>query len=171
MSAALISSGLEAKVEAVNLANSEALWLQRTLKPVFANYLGKQVVKKDGSLLAKVASELGIVIPGRLWCRRSPCPEFFPSSSRYSVQYTVKSCVSHGGHSYYHEVPVYIGHLGHNGEGIGAQRTHLEKLADDLELRTDWTAEEVERNRRECREAEEAYRLAQHRIVPFGYYD
>lgn len=163
MSAALISSGLEAKVEAVNLANSEALWLQRTLKPVFANYLGKQVVKKDGSLLAKVASELGIVIPGRVW--------FFPSSSHYSVQYTVKSCVSHGGHSYYHEVPVYIGHLGHNGEGIGAQRTHLEKLADDLELRTDWTAEEVERNRRECREAEEAYRLAQHRIVPFGYYD
>jgi len=167
MSAALISSGLDAKVEAVNLANSEALWLQRTLKPVFANYLGKQVVKKDGGLLAKVASDVAMWTDGphdrRVW--------FFPSVSRYSVSYTVKSCVSFGDHSYYHEVPVYIGHLGHNGEGIGAQRTHLEKLADDLELRTDWTAEEVERNRRECREAEEAYRVAQHKCVAFGFYD
>ena len=111
MSAALISSGLDAKVEAVNLANSEALWLQRTLKPVFANYLGKQVVKKDGGLLAKVASDVAMWTDGphdrRVW--------FFPSVSRYSVSYTVKSCVNFGDHSYYHEVPVYIGHLGHNG--------------------------------------------------------
>ena len=167
MSAALISSGLEAKVESVNLANREALWLQRTLKPVFASYLGKQVVKKDGGLLAKVASEVGVVTDGptdrRVW--------FFPVTSRYSVQYTVKSCVTHGGRSYYHEVPVYIGHLGVNGEGFGAQRTHLESLAEDLELRTDWTADEVESKRRECREAEEAFRVAQSGLIPFGFYD
>ena len=158
---------LEAKVEAVNLANRTAAWLQKAMQEVFSPLVGQVILKRDGSLLAKVKKLVDRVVD----VPHDPRVHWYFMRSKYSVGWGVKACVSDSRHAHYHDVPAYVGHLASTGTGFGEQRVVLETLASPLEARADWTVGEVVANRLKYRMAEQAYRDAQSGLGPFGEYD
>ena len=150
-------SRTQAKVAAVNRANAYAVELYDTLAPVFLPYLGQQVTKKDGSLLAKVQKGLP-ELPS------TPSLHVYRGSSDYSIYYVVKTCEHDSNTScLYHETSVYVGNI---------RKGVLESIHKRPEgLRTDWTADEIRAGRERVKEARQALSDAESAIYPFGEYD
>ncbi len=144
---------LTAKVKAVNLANAYAMELYPVLAKIFGPFVGYQIEKKDGPLLAKIAK----LLP------EMPCTTHI-HVTRYPgnciLAWLVKTCEMYSDHScLYHEVMLYIGHMSN---GI------LDSLYDTPHLRTDYTVEEIEEARRKFRTAQ---KIAEDLKPPYPFGD
>lgn len=148
---------LAAKVKAVNHAHAVANEWCPKLRAIFAQFVGKQIEKKDGPLLEKIKKLL---------------PEF-PSTpslhigrhySNYSLAWTVKTSEMDTEHTcLYYETTFYVGDLDH---GV------LTKILDnECNYRTDYTAEEIAEKRREYNEAKRVADAARDALYPFGEMD
>ena len=147
---------LQARVNAVNKANAYAKELYEQLKPVFEPFVGMQILKQGGDLLAKVQK----LIP-ELPCK--PNLHVYRYRSDYSLMYMVRASATVDDYgSMSHEVGVYIGEL-HNGALI--------KMCDWHELRTDFTVEEVKLKREIYEQAQKVASEAESALHPFGKYD
>jgi hypothetical protein len=146
---------LEARVRAVNRANAYAAELYPALRKVFEGLVGKQVVKKEGGLLARVKAMLP-----ELPC--TPGLHVYRSVSVYSIAFVVKTCESGEGYCFYHETAVQVGALK---GGV------LVELSEPFAARADYTADEVLRKREAFEAAERAYREARSELHLFGEHD
>lgn len=151
-------NALAAKVKAVNKANAEAAKLLPKLVEIFRPLVGQQVLKAAGGLLLKVEKVL---------------PEFpdthglmvYRHSSNYNLAWTVKTCENiEGTHGcLYHEVTIYVGNLN------GCVLTDLNTT--QMELRTDYTVEEIEAARKKYEEVRRIADEARSALYPFGEHD
>lgn len=156
-------TALEAKVAAVNNANRYALELYPQLRAIFEPFIGQKIEKADGGLLMKIAK----LLP-EFPCK--PGLHVYKMSSDYSLVWVVKTCESqaiNGKHdnyhvAHYHETSVYVGNMRH---GV------LTDFCKAPELRTDYTAAEVEAAREAYRKAKQAADDARSALFNFGEYD
>ena len=148
---------LKARVKAVNAANDYANKLYPQLVAIFEPLVGEQVLKADGTLLAKYQKLL---------------PDFpssnglhvYKHSSDYSLAWCVKTCEQVEDHCtcVYHEVTVYIGSL--------SGKT-LKEIDRPFEGKTDYTVADVQAARERYKEAKKAADEAKSALFPFGEYD
>ncbi len=148
---------LAAQVRAVNRANDYANKLYPTLAAFFRPLIGDKVTKSDGSLLQKFEK----LLPEMPHTREVTV---YYHRSDYSLAWTVKTCenVEQAETCVYHEVTVYVCDL-RNGR--------IEKMSNHFgALRTDYTVEEIESKRENCRILEKAYSAAKSALDGFGEY-
>lgn len=146
---------LRCRVAAVNRGNAYAQELYDRMTTVFTPFVGQQILKKEGGLMAKVEKALGqLPHGGGLMVYRY--------NSQYSLVYVVKTDVCEDGHAYYAETSVYIGEL-ENGK--------LTKMTPYSERRSDYTVDEITRLRKVYEEAKKAAEDAKGALHPFGEYD
>lgn len=149
-------SALAAHVDAVNRANFEANRLTPILSNVFAPFVGKKVLKKEGGLLETVKKAVP-AFPSTVHL------QVFRDTSEYQLRFSVKTCEMYGEHScIYAESYVWVGNLAH---GV------LEKLTDSPVHRTDYTVEGVFNARKLAEETRAAAQKAEAACQPFGLYD
>ena len=150
-------AALDARVEARNLANSEAHKLSAVLAEAFGPLVGTAVTKNDGGILHKHMHRL----PDFAYSRGL---SYYRHSSNYSLAWVVKVCVSIGGQEgcVYEEAVVYVGKMD------GNVLTHLE---EPFEGRTDFTAEEILEKRVALEAARDALDDARSALCPFGEHD
>jgi hypothetical protein len=158
-----MSNYLIAHVEAVNFCHLLAMRLEQVLKVFFTPYVGKKVIKIDGTLMQKIADEV------------RPCIEpidemngvqvYFDRMGSYSLRWTVKVCkhIEGAGSCLYYEHSVYVGDL----EGQTLKNIKPTKL----DLRTDFTAAEIESKRKVYKQLQETADQAKGQLYPFGEYD
>jgi hypothetical protein len=147
---------LAALVAAENKVVSYQQQLYPQLAAMFGPLVGKQIVKGDGTLLAKYKALLP-ELPS------SPSLNVFYVKDNFSLRWTVKvsepvppnGCV-------YREVSLYVGSLR---DGV------LTEIADPPQDRSDFTVEEILRKRADVEAADEALRGAKAALCPFGMYD
>jgi hypothetical protein len=154
----MIDEKLKAVVKAQNRAAERAVRLYDELAAVFAPFVGKQVCKKDGPLLAKVEALLPKL-------ENTPALTVYKHYSNYSLVWVIKACetVFKDGEQVaceYREVSVYVGELSN---GI---LTSLCKRPEGL--RHDYTPEEVELKREAVRKAKKDLDEATSKLHPFG---
>jgi hypothetical protein len=147
---------LETKVKAFNAAHQFANELYPKLAAVFTPLVGCKVVKVDGSLLAKVASQL---------------PEMpnthnlmvYPGHSNYSLRWVVKTSEMDSEHTcLYAEAGVYVADIR---DGV------VTKIYDAPNLRSDYAVAEIEVKREIYKAAKRAADAAYSALSPFGEYD
>jgi hypothetical protein len=146
---------LAAKVKATNNAHRYAMELHNKLAPIFADLVGHKLTKQDGSLMAKFEK----LLP------EFPCTSalhVYRGRSDYSLYWMVKTCEVVNGTATYYEIGCYVGELR---DGV------LTKICNRPELRTDYTVEEVEANRKAYEEAAKVADEAKGKLYPFGEYD
>ncbi len=149
-------ASLKAKVEAVNLANATVNELYDKLASIFTHFVGKKVVTKDGSLIAKLdglVKGIGLPYTGRLRvCRHA---------SNYSLAWSVYTSIPIAGDcgTASHEQVCYVGNL---------QGDVLESMTPKYNYRTDFTFEVVAEARKVAKAAGEAYSKAKDACSPFG---
>ena len=144
---------LNAKIIATNKANAYANELYEKLVTVFKPLVGQQIMKKDGTLLAKYEKLLPTFV------NTGPI-SVYRSSSHYSLSWTVKTCVVTDGIGVYAEATVYVGDL--------SEGSVLTSICKPNNYRSDYTLAEVEKNRKAAREAKEVYNNAKSACFPFG---
>lgn len=152
---------LRARVEARNLAAAEANRIRPLLREFFASYVGKKVLKADGSLLKSIDDALnaaGIfpVYSNRLHVYRS-------TSSHYSLTWVAKSCVVIEGAVAYEEAAVYIATLS------GADLSHMN--ADHGDEKCNYTVEEIQALRKDYEVKKRIADDAKSALYPFGEFD
>lgn len=152
---------LRARVEARNLAGAEVNRIRPLLREFFAAYVGKKVLKADGSLLKSIEDALkssGIFreTDRRLQVYRS-------TSNNYSLSWVSRACVNIDGEVAYEESWVYIADL---------DGTEIRCLSNDHgDERTDFTVEEVKRLRADYEAKKKIADDAKSALHPFGEYD
>lgn len=148
---------LEAKVAATNAAHKYAVELYPTLAAIFAPYVNQKILKADGTLLAKIASQL----PDE---PKTPRLHVYHSSGNgYSLVWNVRTTAQDGpDSSTYAEIGLYIGNLTN---GV------LASLYPAPELRCDYTADEVAAKREAYKAAKRAADALQSALHPFGESD
>lgn len=146
---------LEAKVVAVNRCHSEAKKLFAQLREAFLPFVGQKIDKADGGLLEKVKKLLP-EIPNTYSLSA------YRSSSRYSLAWNVKSGETVDNRAIYHDVSIYIGDMS---DGI------LTGLHDTINLRDDYTAEEVLNLRADYKAKKKIAEEAESKLFPFGEID
>lgn len=145
---------LSAKVEAVNLANKTANEIYPILRKVFEPFMGQNITKNDGTLLARIVK----LIP-ELPDSRAVTVYGKHSKHSYSVSFTVKTCVSYGEHSCtYYEIGVYI---------CDVTNGVVTRFYDVDERKTDYTVEDILAKREAARAAKKAYEDARSACFPF----
>lgn len=117
---------LTAKVAAVNRANEYAAKLSSILHESFAPLVGQQILKVNGSLLAKYADLLPKQNTHDLLVYRL--------SSPYSLAWVVKTCESMAESCVYHQTTVYVGNL---------DGKVLSNLVEFEDRRSDYTVDEI----------------------------
>ena len=156
---------LEAKVAAVNQANAEANRLQPLFIEAFRPFVGKKILTHGG--LAQKPKEIVEKLAPQV-ADGYKTPQVYQSPSDYTLRFVVKTCVNttpkadHGGCAY-HEADFYVGDL--DGYNLALVTGAPSKL------RTDHSAAEVRRLRKNLDDAEKAQREAQSKLSPFGRYD
>lgn len=148
---------LACKVGAVNRANAYSKEIYALLNPIFTPLVGKQILKVDGSLLAKYAA----LVPKFEY---STDLHVYRQRSDYSLAWVVKTCEPlPPGSCMYHEAVVYIGDL---------RGQTLEKLSiHPFDLRSDYTVEEITQKRLNFERAKKELQEARSELYPFGEYD
>lgn len=143
---------LAAQVKAVNRANEAAIKYADILRKYFSQYVGRKILKADGSLLAKVAE--GLLALNLPYERDLSITR---DKGRYSLCFEVKTCENYltewGDTCLYHHTAIYVGDMSNSEPSV------LEKLTLDAEsykgiLRTDYTVAEVESLRNQLKVAE-----------------
>lgn len=156
-------TALAARVYGVNNAHRVAMLIYPELREALAPFVGQKILKADGTLLKKIAE----LIPK---ISNYDGISIYKSISDYNINWSVKSCEqsqsrnSYEGHTntYYYEIGVYVGDIR---DGI------LIRLYDPPIHKTDYTVEEVLRNRETFKVAEKIYQDAKSSLFPFGEYD
>lgn len=148
---------LAARVDATNRANTVAKELYTKFRAALEPFLGKQVLKVDGSLLQKVERAVGPLPSGNDLM-------VYHHRTGYSLAWVVKTSEPDGPHSVvYHEVVVYVG---------GLQGTTLEKFGNPPDyLRTDYTVAEIVAARKAVEVAKAELDKAREDLASFGEYD
>lgn len=150
---------LEVKVKAINKAHACANEVQPKLVEVFRQFIGQKVERNEGGLMVKVQKLVdALKLPNT-----NPLSVYRNAGGRYSISYSVKVCEWIPDHVYYHETTFYVGET--NGAGT------LEKVVDQHEWRTDYTAEEIENLRKVWKKAKREADNAHSRLEPFGEYE
>lgn len=154
------STALDANVAAVNAAGSYAREIHSKLAGIFAPLIGVNIMKADGSLMAKYAK----LIPEFPHTTRL---HVYDSSSDYSLSWTVKACeLSESGRDYaypaYREVTVYVGRL---------RNKVLQQILNVPEYKTDYSAAEIVEARKAYEAAKKIARDAESALIPFGAND
>lgn len=144
---------LECKVKAVNAAHECGRMLFNELVEIFTPLVGEKVEKQDGDLLSKIKLLIPDFSDGdRMYV--------FKNHSKYSLSWTVKACcVAASNICIYHDISVYIGDL-ENGV--------LTKVYPSFDARSDYTVEEVIRNREAYFKARQIANDARSLLFPFG---
>jgi hypothetical protein len=143
---------LKAENEALNKASQMAMVIHKALLGVFQPLVGKQVLKVDGQLLSKyekILPEMNYQSEGiRIW----------RVNSTYSLRWCVNCCVSRGEGCVYRDVGVYVGGLS---AGI------LTKVENDLQLKTDYSYDEIFANIIKYKQLQQQADDAKSKIGPF----
>ncbi len=147
---------IAAQVEARNLANQAVNDVYARLADFFRPFIGKQVTKKDGSLLAKIEKMLPVLdIPSRV--------SVYLNRSDYSLCWTCKACVSiqddHG--CVYDEQTSYVGKLS---EGV------LTEIQEVEARETDWTTEKLGERIANVERLRNEYQQAKYDLCGFNLY-
>lgn len=82
----MITNQLNAKVSAVNAAHAYALQIYPVLRKIFAEYVGKKVVRQDNGLISQIKKLLP-EFPKGLELR------VFSSNTNFSVNFAIKTAV------------------------------------------------------------------------------
>ncbi len=160
MSTTTTRTKLSAKVDAVVRANHRANQLWNLLMPTFSAFVGKQITKNDGSLLARVEKLLP-TLPRTADCR------VWHRSSQYSLCWEVQASAPIGDPTgfhtvVYHEAACPIGKIEN---GI------LTELYPPMNYRTDYSPEEILEKRADHERAQQALYAAECALRPFGVFD
>ncbi len=154
----MITSKLDAKIQARNENNRIAMAVYDALIPVFTPYLGKKIQNQDGSFIAKLRPEIEKALAPlkaqahQIWCNTYP----------YSLSFCVKTCKNFNGGGYYDECSVYIADM---------QGADIKRLYDRCERKTDFRAEDIIAARAEVTRTRTAYQNAESALAGFGEYD
>jgi len=154
---------LEARVRGVNKAHDYANQLYSQLRAVFEPFVGQQIFKVDGTLLAKVKK---LVDALNLPCTVSL--HVYRHVSDYSLAYTVKTCEvvptepGNYGTAYYYEITVYVGEI------KGKILTKINKAPN---FNTKNRASDVVEARERYKEAKKLADEAHSALYLFGEYD
>jgi hypothetical protein len=152
---------LAARIQAVNAANDYANNLFEPLSAIFKPLIGQKIFKVDGEWMEKFKSKLPIF--AKAW--NGVETHVYRASSRYSLGWTVKSCVSiQGGCGcVYHETSVYVAHV--DGQTLSSMYDKQEPH------KTDYTAEDIKAKREKYKQLKKLADDAQSALHPFGEYD
>jgi hypothetical protein len=143
---------IEANVKAYNWVATFAQALQTELKAIFTEYVGQQVIKVDGSLLANIQKKLSNL-------NNIPKVTIYQYRSRYTLVWNVKTSEPlANGSCIYREISVYVGDLT---DGV------LTRLYDNESIKT-WTVEEVKGKLSARNEARRALDDANCALGPFN---
>ena len=147
-------AAVTAQVAAVNLANDCANKVYEELTKFFTSYVGKKILKSDGSFIAKIKLPY-LPNNGKLNVYRIHSQNFLA----WRVHYLCPN-ISIG-----HEVNVYIGAY-----GLGEFQLFLDSISPPAGdgYRTDYTVEEVLEKRKRYQDAERACAEALSELGPFG---
>jgi hypothetical protein len=146
-----MSDKLKAKVKVVNKAHAAANELYVKLAPIFAKFVGQQIVKADGKLLAKVEKLLPTLPFGNSL-------SVIHKSSTYSLLYEIQAVEPLPPYCVYHTAAVYIGEI---------QGCVLTKICDAPNFRADYTEAEITGKRLKYDAARSAMEAAQGELWPF----
>lgn len=147
---------LETQVIAVNLCHKAAVATFETLKQALRPYIGKQIVKKDGSLLTKIRNAMPPLTSDL-------CVSIYHRPSAYGLSWRVRVCVTDSSSTEYAEAYITPGRI--NEDGV------LVSITKDVPpLRYDYTVEEVLKRRQEIIAAEQTLRECQTALGPFTRY-
>lgn len=154
-----MATPLEVKVKLVNLCHSEAKKLFAQMKRALADCVGRKIEKVDGQLFESVKKLLPD-LPNTFNI------SFYRNSSRHSLSWNVKvgGTVHINGfeRAIYHDVSVYVGNMS---DGV------LTSLCDTVDLRDDYTVEEVTNLREDYKTKKKAAEAAESKLFPFGEID
>lgn len=146
---------LSAKVCAVNKANAYAMRLHKLLSPIVAQWVGQDILKADGTLRVKYEKQIpkfpevaGIRVYKRV--------------ASYGLSFSVSGSENAEDCTMCYEASCNLAKLSNGVVG---------ELYQCPELRTDYTAEEIEEKRKAYKKAEELAREAESALTPFGEYD
>jgi hypothetical protein len=161
-----MSSTLQARVQARNLAAGYALLLQPLAIEAFRPLVGKKVIKAGNSIVAKY-QRLVDALPLNPLPIESGYPQslnIYRTSSNYTLGWTVRACVQVPGASFnvYESVDFNVGEL---------KGDVLESIAPPLQARCDWNAQEIIRKRAAYRAAQRLADKCRGELFPFGEYD
>lgn len=150
-------NALEAKVMAANSCRDFANRLFPRMKNLFEPFIGQQIFKMDGPLMAKFQKLVDTLdLPNTVDL------QVYRHVSDYSLAWTVKSCAHTNGHAYYDYVTVYVGDV---------EQRVLKAMCTAPEFRTDYTAEKVREARKRVEKAKKELSDANGELFPFGEYD
>jgi len=160
---------LEAKVRATNRVHAYVPKLREGLVQALTPFVGKKVFKQGGSLTAKVEQALEPLYKqegSRDGHNGGGRPSFWRQQGQYRLAFGVRTSESIEGEEYgclYAESTIYVGEV---------QGGVLVKFTDEeRELRSDYTADEIEGKRKAAEEAREKAREAESACWPFGERD
>jgi hypothetical protein len=150
---------LKAKVEAKNAVNEADRYWRPRIKDFFREYVGKTVVKADGTTLVKRVSDQLDFLPG------TPTLKITANAYGSSLSFEVKTSAMYNDTScLYETTSIYVGEIK---DGV------LLNIADaptySVHHRSDWTVEEIEGIRAELEEAEKVVSAIKDRLGPFQY--
>ena len=145
---------LTAKVGAVNKANKYANELSGELVRFFTDYVGKKILKADGTLLAKIAA----LAPK---FKNSTSISVYRQNSNFTLAWVVKTCEPLPPHScVYHETTIWVGDLD-NGLLKGVRE-------DKQPYKTDFSVEEISKKREEYEKVKNQLDEIEGDLYPFG---
>ena len=143
---------LRAMVEATNRANAEANKIRVILRSHFAQFVGKKIYKQGGDLMANVAVHMPLL-------SNSHSLHVYRDRSDYALNFVVKAAVDLPDNScVYYNARICVGEVS---SGV------LSKLHDIVDLRTDYTFEEIKQKREEIVAAKKVYDAAKSALYPF----
>jgi hypothetical protein len=147
---------LQARVKAHNKAVAYGKELYPKLAEIFHPLIGQKILKEDGKLLKKIASQLP-KLPN------SPDLSVHPNSIHYALIWTVKTTEWTESGSEHEAIALYIGVIQ---DGV------LESVpVGPYAEKDDWTVEEVQQRRQVYQAAKRAAADALNDLGPFGEYD
>lgn len=155
-------SDLHARVTAANRVFKRANELHAVLTEIFRPYVGKQVLKADGSLLAKIREQIPNLDSDKVSVVRD--------SNSYSLRWECKSSENVACETYcrYFRASFTVGHFGSRHDGTAHTLT---ELVGPPQYREDWTAEEIVAAREEAKRLQRLADDAKSKYHLFGEYD
>lgn len=155
---------LELRVRCVNQTHAIANGLYPKLAELFRPYVGQKILKTTGELLKVIKDqEKALELP------HNPKFSVYRDPSDYSLSYLVTGrdwipspVTGHSDYSCYHNATIYLGSL---------KGQTLEGLSIFHELRTDYSADQVLKDREGFLTARKAFEDARSKLDFFGEYD
>ncbi len=154
-------SKLSARVKAVNNVNAAACSIFPLIAAALMPFIGKKVLKVDGSLVEKVKNQIAPLLPS------TPSLSSFRNHLNNSLSWTIKTSETIDGIAMYAEAAIYVGEVE---DGI-LKSIYTDSPFATGNVKTDYTVEDIMAKREACRLAKEAAREAEAALGPFGEYD